>query len=81
LSNHPHPTTILASGAISLSDELSVQLVQPANKPARILIVPATGTGLWRFSSCSTMAAMVWTPKTHERGPCPTGGLQKQPDS
>jgi hypothetical protein len=34
-----HPTTILARGAINLSDELSVQLVEPANEPPRILIV------------------------------------------
>ena len=33
-----HPTT-LASGAVNKGDELTVQLVQPANEPPRILIV------------------------------------------
>jgi hypothetical protein len=39
-----HPTTTLASGAVNNSDELTVQLVQPASEPPRILIVwpPAT---------------------------------------
>ena len=34
-----HPTTTLASAAVNNSDALTVQLVQPANEPPRILIV------------------------------------------
>jgi hypothetical protein len=41
LSNHPtnHPTAILASGAVNLSDEIIVQLIEPAREPSRIVIV------------------------------------------
>ena len=40
-----HPTTVLAHGPINLSDSITVELVQPANEPARIRITwPAHAT-------------------------------------
>jgi hypothetical protein len=38
-SSPNHPSTVLAHGQFNLSDTITVELVQPANEPPRILIV------------------------------------------
>jgi hypothetical protein len=52
-----HPTTTLASGAVNKSDELTVQLVQPANEPPSILIVSPPYTSVTTPAKYAEVAA------------------------